>query len=136
MTDHLIDPSRPVTIAGKAYTLDGSFKTLKAIQAAFEKDVVDVQVEAFRGMRFDDMAKLIHVGIEGSGEKPPAREDIEHEVVEEIGITETRYLLTEWLLVALTPKRDREKKAREVADAIARMKAAADSLGASTGGSA
>jgi hypothetical protein len=134
VTDHLIDPSKPVTVGGKTYTLDGSFKTLKAVQHAFEKDVVDVQVEVYRGMRFDDMARLISVGIAGSGETPPALEAIEQEIVEEIGITETRYLLTEWLVLAMTPKRDREKKARAVAEAIAALRG--DSPGTTTGGSA
>ena len=40
----LVSPSRTISIAGKSYTLDGSFGTLRAVQEAFNRDIVQVLI--------------------------------------------------------------------------------------------
>jgi hypothetical protein len=129
----LVSPDRRVTVAGKEYTLDGSFRTLKAIQHGFGKEIIGLW-GTITAMAFDDLARLIALGIEGSGGKAPAPEVIEQEIVEEIGIDDTRALLVEWLLIAMSPKRDREKKARLMAEVRERSNKA--SRGPSTRSSA
>lgn len=101
----MMSPDRPVTIGGQTYTLDGSFRTLKAIQTVTGKDVLDVLVDAIQGKhRFDDLANLIRLGIEGSGQQAPDIAEIE----QEIGIRQAAELVMEWLMAATSPKRDRE----------------------------
>lgn len=119
MTDHLISPDRQVTIGKQTYTLDGSFKTLKAIQHAFGKDILLVLADSmlFR-LKFDEVAQLFHIGITGSGVTPPEAEVIEKDIIEEIGINEASELAMEWLTAATSPKRERAGNVERVLKAI------------------
>lgn len=128
MTDYLVSPEYTLEIGGKPYTLDGSIGTLKAIQHHFKKDILDVLTE-LAGMRFDEHAEIIRLGI---GQAAPPLEVIEQSIVDDIGITETRWHLQAWLVMAVTPKRDREKKAKEVAELLRKLTASVDSLGENT----
>lgn len=131
MTDHLVSPERAVTIGGKTYPLDCSFRTLKAIQHAFEKDILDV-LTGVKDMRFDEHARLIQIGI---GEGGPTLEEIEQAIVDDIGIAAVRWEVQAWLAIAVTPKRDREKKAKEVTELLERLRGSVASLGETTSSS-
>lgn len=121
----MMSPDRTVTIGGKTFTLDGSFRTLKAIQTATGKDIQTVLAEAIYGrLRFDEYAALIRLGIEGGGAAAPEIEAIEHEAVDEIGIRQTGELVAEWLMAATSPKREREGNVNGLLAAIAAEKAA------------
>lgn len=138
-------PDRKITIGGQEYTLDGSFRTLKVIQSAFDKDILLVLTDALQfRLRFDDLARLFRIGIEGSGGTPPEIDAIEQAVVEDIGINAAAELAMEWLMAATSPKKEREGNVNGLLKAIEaekalRLKAAprkSASRGGSTGSSA
>lgn len=106
MTDNLISPERPITLEGKKHTLHGSVHVLKEIQQEFDKDIYDIAAGGTFQMRFDELAKLFRIGI---GEDAPTTEVVEQEIVEEMGIGEAMFLAHEWLTLAVSPKREREK---------------------------
>lgn len=135
MTDYLVSPEWPIEIEGKRYTLDCSFRTLKAIQHAFEKDILDVLTDV-SSMRFDQHARLVEIGINGSGEKSPSIDVIEQAIVDEIGIGYIRHVLNAWLIISVSPKKDRPKKAKQVTELLQKMKEGVDSLGEITSSSA
>lgn len=108
MTGALLEPIRKLSIAGAEYTLDGRLEALKDIQQHFGRDIYDIH-PALATMRFDELAKVIEIGIRAGGGKPPSLDAISREIVEEIGIDEAKYLLMEWLILAISPRRDREK---------------------------
>ena len=125
-SEHLLEPVRPVTIGGQVYTLKGTLGALKEIQHAFGKPILDVHA-AVLGLSFDDLARLIALGIKGNGETPPAPEAVEQWVLEDNGIEDTQKLMLEWLLMAVTPKKSREKKMadfRATLDAIEKAREA------------
>ncbi len=122
--EHLLSPDRPVTIGGKTYTLDGSFRTLKAVQHHFGKDILALAGEAMAlRLRFDELAALFHLAITGSGVEPPALEVIEQAVVEDIGINDAAFLAIEWLTAAVSPKKDRAGNVRGVLKALEPLRA-------------
>ncbi len=125
---HLVTPEWTVEFGGKKHILDCSFRTLKAIQHEFKKDILDVLTD-ISAMRFDEHAKMIELGINGTGQVAPSLEEIEQGIIDDIGISEVRWELQAWLVMAVTPKRDREKKAKEVAELLAKVKGSVDSLG-------
>lgn len=131
MTDHLVSPDRQVTIGKQTYTLDGSFKTLKAIQHAFGKDILFVQAGVL-DMRQDEIARLVALA-SGAPE-----DEIGQGILDEYDVTGADYQhlkmeLLAWLAVAMSPKRDREKKRQAMQEVIDRLTA---SRGGSTSGSA
>ena len=122
MTDALVSPSRTVTIGKDTHRLDGSFATLRAIQERFAQDVVQI-VTHIMDMRLDETATLIAIGIG----KPHDVDAIGQAIVDEIGLS-TAYIVLKtqlygWLMVALAPKADREKKACEVDEIIEKARA-------------
>ena len=134
MTDHLVSPDAMMSIAGKEYCLDGSFSTLKALQHAFGKDIVDVQ-SSIHLMRLDEFAKLLCILVECSGHR--ADEGVIGAwLVDEVGIVSyeqdgLRLRIMGFLAVAMTPNREREKKRSEMANLIAEH-ASISSLGENT----
>lgn len=120
----LSSPDRRVTIGGKEYTLDGSFRTLKAIQhACGDRDILAVLVDAIQfKLRFEQLADLIRVGVEGGGETPPDIAVIEQAVVEDIGIGDAQALVMEWLMAATSPRKEREGNVKGLRDALAAEK--------------
>src|SRR5690242_19828139 len=109
-----LTPSRTVTVAGKQYTLDGSFATLRAVQEAFQKDVVQLLIGVM-DMRLDEIARLVAVG---SGQ-PQAADAIGQSILDDMGTMTPEYVLlktelTAWLYVAVSPQKDREKKSEQM----------------------
>lgn len=112
--DALVSPSRTITIAGKDYVLDGSFATLRSVQEAFGKDIVQILV-GIMDMRLDEVASLVAIG---SGQRPRAAE-IGQDILDDIGAMTPAYArlkteLVAWLNVAISPKAEREKKRDEM----------------------
>jgi hypothetical protein len=136
----MLSPNRTITIAGKDYVLDGSFATLRAIQQAFDKDIVFV-LTGILDMRLDDLATLIAVG----AGVPRDADAIGQAIVDTMDIMRMRvdadyYLLkTEliaWLTVAVAPSAEREKKSADMNEMLANQKAHSPSPGGSTASSA
>ena len=61
MTDALVSPSRTVSVGPRQYTLSGSFATLRAVQEAFNQDVVRLLFRVM-DMRLDEVARLVSIG--------------------------------------------------------------------------
>jgi len=113
----MVSPERQIKIGDKPYSLDSNFKTLRAIQHAFNQDILQVQIRIL-DMRQDEIARLIALGSGGN------EEEIGQALFDEFDITSTEYQflkaeLLAWLAVAMTPKRDREKKSQQMAELIA-----------------
>jgi hypothetical protein len=109
-----VSPSRTIKIGAKEFVLDGSFGTLRAVQEAFSRDVLQL-LFLIPEMRLDQIATLIHIG---SGKATPV-DDIGQLIVDEIGAVTPGYasLKTEllaWINVAIAPKDAREKKRAEM----------------------
>jgi hypothetical protein len=120
MSNALI-PDHEVEIAGTTYVLDGSLATLKDVQHLVDEDIYSFIFSKITRCRFELIAKLFAIGIQNAGKKPPELATIEKEIVEEKGINWARGVLLIWLEVASTPKRDREKKKKDLVDAINKM---------------
>lgn len=132
MTDAQVSPSRTVKIGKDSHKLDGAFATLRAIQEHFGQDIVEI-VTRIMEMRLDETAALIAIGVG----RPHETDAIGQAIVDELGLS-TAYILLKtqlyaWLMVALAPKADREKKVQQVEEIIA--KARAVSPGATTSAS-
>lgn len=125
--DHLLSPDRTLVIDGTSYTLHGSFRTLKAIQHHFGKEILALSGEAIRfQLRFDEMAAMFRIGIQAGDAKAeaPALEAIEQAIVEDIGINDAAYLAIEWLTAAVSPKKDRAGNVQGVLKALEAVKKA------------
>jgi hypothetical protein len=119
MTDHLVSPDYTLPLGSKSYPLDSSFQTLKAIQHAFQQDLLPIQARVL-DMRQDEIAKLIAIG---SGQPEI---EIGQAVLDEVGLTEAGYQLLKahlmaWLYIAMAPKADREKKRKEMGELIGKL---------------
>ncbi|CAN5263653.1 hypothetical protein BH10PLA2_BH10PLA2_00680 [soil metagenome] len=128
--DASVSPSASVTIADKQYTLDPSFATLRSIQQAFNLDIVAVQASIL-DMRQDEVAKLISLGSNAN------ETEIGQAIFDELDVAGTDYFmlkaaLLKWLAIAMTPKRDREKKSQQIIAIIDRLKANIPSPGETT----
>ncbi len=111
-----------MTLAGKEYCLNGSFNTLKELQQAFGKDIVQLQ-STIHMMRLDEFAKLLAVLIRCSGHEADEAK-LGEWLVDEVGITGQEHELLRlrvmaFLAVAMTPNRDRQKKRAEMEAIIA-----------------
>lgn len=118
MSDTLVSPSRTITVGQKKYVLDGSFGTLRAVQEAFDMDVVYL-LSAVYGMRLDQIARLIAI----AAGVPNEAEVIGQTILDTMDVLDfqkgTAYPLlktelTAWLLVAIAPKANREKKRQDM----------------------
>ena len=137
MSDHLLEPTILLKIAGKEYALDGSFNTLKALQQGFDKDIMDVWASVIH-MRLDEFTKLVTMLIQCSG-KSADESVIGQWIVDEVDVLGKEYRLLKaqvmnFLLLAMTPKIDRQKKRVELAEMIESMRL--NSLGLNTEDSA
>ena len=117
----LVSPSRTITIAGKGYVLDGSFGTLRAVQEAFQNDIVQVLLGVM-DMRLDQVARLMAIGSGSDAEQ------IGQAILDDAGAMSQQYAilkteLVAWLNVAVSPKADREKKRAEM-DALIQKQSA------------
>lgn len=135
MSDALVSPDRDITIGKLSFTLSGSFQTLKALQHAFRMDLLPLQASILH-MRQDEIAGLVAIA---SG-KPELQDEIGQAILDELDVSGADYRMLKaellaWLAVAMTPKRDREKKARDMARVIGSLKKPA-SRGKTTRGSA
>lgn len=122
MTDNLLSPDRPIEIAGQTYTLCGSLKALKGIQEAMDTEILQFLVLKLSTLSFDRLAKVISIAIEAGAAKSPDLATIETAIVDEIGIMNARSIVGEWLVLATTPKKDREKKALELASLLSQTR--------------
>lgn len=135
MSEHLLAPEMAVKIAGTTYVLDGSFSTLKALQHAFSKDIVDIQADVM-DMRLDEFAKMLSILVSCSG-GTASEDEIGSWLVDEVGIGLSKeYLLLRveivgFLTLAMVPKRDRQKKRQEIVKMVEGVRTA--SHGKSTG---
>lgn len=116
-----VSPDALMTLAGKEYCLNGSFNTLKELQAAFGKDIVPLQ-SAVHTMRLDEFAKLLAVLIRCSGQDADEVK-LGEWLVDEVGIVGQeqqllRLRVMAFLAVAMTPNRDRQKKRADMAKVI------------------
>ncbi len=121
----LVSPERTVAVGPLSLALSGTFGTLKAVQHAFGRDVVQILLSV-RDMRLDEVVKLLAVA---SG-RPDDEELIGQTILDEIGIFSPGYTalkaeLTGWLDLAISPERDREKKARALDGILAGLKTSA-----------
>ncbi len=119
MLDSFVSPERRITIAGNPFTLDGSFKTLRSVQHAFNQDILFVQARVL-DMRQDEIARLLSIAT-GKDE-----EEVGQLLFDELDVAGVDYQflkaeLLAWLAVAMTPKKDREKKSQQMAGVIANL---------------
>lgn len=130
MTDHLVTPDYPFTLCGREFTLDGTFATLKAVQHAFREDLLAVQARVL-DMRQDEVALLLATGCQAEAE------EVGTWVLDAVGLTGPEYRLLKghlmaWLLVAITPRREREGQRRKLGELLGRLTAPPASPGGST----
>lgn len=139
MAETVLSPEiQTVSIGTTSFTLNGAFATLKALQLAFAKDIVQLQGGVLE-MRQDELSKLIAVAAVASGEQTTV-DDIGALMLDQIDITGTEYFLLKaaimtWLAVSIAPKADREKKALEMVSRLKMLQTSA-SLGTTTNASA
>jgi hypothetical protein len=114
--DALVSPSRTIPVGGRQYVLDGSFATLRAVQEAFQEDVVHLLLRLM-DMRLDEVAKVIAVAHAATrhAPSPPTEDEIGQAILDDLGPMTAAYgalksELFAWLNVAISPKADREKK--------------------------
>lgn len=137
MSDNLVSPEQQLVIGDQTYVLDGTFQTLKAIQHAFGQDILVVQARIL-DMRQDEITRLIAAA---SGKDEDV---IGQAILDQMDLAGTDYMLLKgglltWLALAMTPRRDREKKALALAETLERFKASRgettrSSASASSGG--
>lgn len=130
MTEHLVSPDYSFALAGREFALDGSFTTLKAVQHAFKEDLLAVQARVLE-MRQDEIALLLATAC-GAKEQ-----DTGAWLLDEVGVTGPEYQLLRghlmaWLLVAMTPKREREGQKQKMGELIGKLEQLPASLGEST----
>jgi len=117
----MISPSRTITIGDKQYVLDGSFGTLRTVQESFKRDVVDLVIGVM-DMRLDEVAKLI------AHASNSIQDEIGQAILDNLGQGNAYVLLkTElyaWLMVALAPKAEREKKSVQMDEIVQKARAA------------
>ncbi len=128
MADNMLAPEKVITIKDKDYTLNGNIKTLKTIQQKFDIDIFDIQSRILE-MRFDELALLVHIGIY---EEKPDIEDVEHYIINDVGVDEVKYTLLEWMVKSISPKSEREENVKKVLAAISNMKKVTSNLKAAT----
>ncbi|MCE9566371.1 MAG: hypothetical protein K8U57_30475 [Planctomycetes bacterium] len=126
-----VTPDRTIAIGPRSLVLSGNFGTLKTIQHAFAQDLIPLQARIFE-MRQDEIARLVALA-SGTDEA-----EVGQLLLDELDVTSTDYLMLKaelmaWLAVAMTPKRDREKKVQATAEMLARLRG---SRGGSTASSA
>jgi hypothetical protein len=133
VSDAQISPERQIAVGGQALTLDGSFRTLKAVQHGFGQDLLRVQARVL-DMRQDEVARLLALA---SGLDEDAAGQM---ILDEVDVAGAAYQMLKaelmaWLAVAMTPRADREKKARALDALIDKLRSPA-SRGGSTSSSA
>lgn len=114
-----VSPTRTLVIAGKPYTLDGSFGTLRSVQQRFNRDVVQVLIGVM-DMPLADVADLIAIG---AGQDADA---VGQAILDDAGAASREYAvlktqLVAWLTVAVSPKAERQKKSAAMDAILARM---------------
>lgn len=115
MTDHFVSPDREITLGDLTIKLDGSFAALRAIQQGFGKDILVVQASVL-DMRQDEIAKLVSLAT-GLDELHLGQAILDNYDIAGRDYQRLKAELMVWLAVAMTPKRDRKKKA-EASQAI------------------
>jgi len=125
-----VSPNYPLTLAGRFLTLDGSFATLRAVQQAFRRDLIDVQA-AVLDLRQDEIALLLALATGGTADECGAL------LLDEVGVTSPAYQMVKahlmaWLAVAMSPKADREAKRKSMGELIGRLENPPASPGPST----
>ena len=118
--DNSLTPSRTIRLADKDYHLDGSFGGLRRVQEAFNRDIVLILCDIM-DMRSDDVAELISLASGGDI-------DVIGTAILDMGIMGNDYVvlkteLLAWLNIAVSPKKDREKKSAEMSELILKMSA-------------
>jgi hypothetical protein len=131
VSDFFVSPDREIPLAQIRITLNGSFATLRAIQQAFGKDILNVQA-GLLDMRQDEIARLISLAT-GLDELLVGQTILDHYDIAGRDYRQLKAELMAWLAVAMTPKRDRKKKAEESQAIIDSL---SDSPGPSTSSSA
>lgn len=119
--NNAVTPEKPIVIADAPHVLKADMATLKAIQHRFDRDIYDIASGGLLSMRFDQLAEIISLGI---GAKSPPIEAIEADIVRERGLDETKYLLMEWLVGAVSPEKEREKNVARLLEQIADLREA------------
>lgn len=132
MTDHLVSPDHRLSIGGREFILSGSFATLKAVQHAFGQDIMLVQARVL------DMT-VVETALLLSAATGLSHDDTGQLILDELDVAGVDYQklkaeLMAWLAVAMTPRRDREKKALALKSVLEKAEAA--SRGPSTRNSA
>lgn len=126
----LITPDKTITIGERSFTLVGSFEVLRDLQHAFAKDIIPLQASVMH-MRQDQIAKLIAIASRSN------EQEVGQLILDEMDVADSAYIVLKaeimtWLLLAMTPKKDREKKSAEVAKIVEGIKANLSSLGTTT----
>ena len=128
--ENQLTPEYKITLAGKDYSLGGSFATLRAVQQGFNQDLFPLQARIIE-MRVDEIAKLISL----AATENVSADEIGTLLIDEMDIFSKEYgilkaHLMAWLAIAMTPKSLREKKVRDMANLIAKV--TSDSPGTTT----
>ncbi len=131
MSEHFVSPDREITLGDLTIRLDGSFAALRAIQQGFGKDILVVQASVL-DMRQDEIARLISLAT-GLDELLLGQAVLDNFDIADRDYQRLKAELMAWLAVAMTPKRDRKKKAEASQAIIDRL---SDSPGPSTSSSA
>jgi hypothetical protein len=109
VTDYFVSPDRDIQLGDLTIRLDGSFAALRAIQQGFGKDILLVQASIL-DMRQDEIARLIALAT-GLDELLLGQAILDNYDVTGRDYQRLKAELMAWLAVAMTPKRDRKKKA-------------------------
>ena len=139
MSDNLLQPLRKIKLGERELTLLGDFAALRLLQQTFDKDLIHLQ-RAIMYLRQDEIARFITAVLQSNGDKAVTEEEIGGLIVDEVGVGEPAYEqlkgeLMSFLAVAMTPKKDRLKKAEELAAVLEKLQLAA-SPGQTTNSSA
>lgn len=134
----LVTPDKDIQIGERKFTLVGSFKVLKELQHAFQRDIIPIQASVMH-MRQDQIAKFIAIANAASSHSltAPTDEEIGQLILDEMDIADNDYIVLKaeimtWLLLAMTPKRDREKKRPELNEIVRKIRANLTSPGMTT----
>lgn len=126
----LVTPDKTIKIGDQAFTLVGSFGVLKQLQHVFARDIIPLQGSVMH-MRQDQIAKVISIAAS-------VNEDaVGQLILDEMDVADNEYIILKteimtWLFVAMTPRREREKKSAEMSVILDSVKKSLSSPGTTT----
>lgn len=128
MSNTLVTPECILKVAGREYLFEGNFATFKALQHALKKDVAEIQASVFT-MPLCDFVALLHTLVKSAG-GIATEDEIGNWLINDVGIDSPEYVMLRgeivvFLTVAMSPRRDREKKKADMTEFLQSVKSAA-----------